>query len=529
MAHACFIYPLPQQLHLDDLKNHLRTLMGLHEKAPVALNRSFYDTFDWRVFLSGGVLEAESHPDGTTLVWRSATNGVVYGSIVQAGAPRFVWDLPSSALRERLTPILEMRALLPKARIETTRHDLRLLNKDEKTVARLTMDQDLLRGRHGRAPRRLGARLRLLPVRGYDKPLQRIRELLENELGLAPMGRDDTLLKALDATGQRPGDYSSKLRLKLDGEMTAAAATQLTLRQLLETLEKNEDGVRADLDSEFLHDFRVAVRRARSALSQIKGVVPDAALDKLRPELGWLGQVTGPTRDLDVYLLKLPGYRDRLPAEVRTDLEPLHDFLVEHQKSEQQRLSKALASPRYRNLKRLWRDVLDTLSTPSPDAVNANRPISEVANNRIWRVYRRVIKEGSAIGSGSPAEALHELRKTCKKLRYLMEFFQSLYPPARIKSLIGALKILQENLGDFQDLEVQAQNLKNFSRQLMEAHSAPAETLMAMGILVADLTERQHQAREAFSARFSEFNRPDHHDLFKALFAAQSLEADHAQ
>ena len=44
----------------------------------------------------------------------------------------------------------------------------------------------------------------------------------------------------------------------------------------LQTLRINEDGVRKDLDSEFLHDFRVAVRRTRSALSQIKGVFPAA-------------------------------------------------------------------------------------------------------------------------------------------------------------------------------------------------------------------------------------------------------------
>ena len=35
----------------------------------------------------------------------------------------------------------------------------------------------------------------------------------------------------------------------------------------------------------------------------------------------WLGQVTGPTRDLDVYLLKLPGYAEFLPPEARGDLD----------------------------------------------------------------------------------------------------------------------------------------------------------------------------------------------------------------
>ena len=42
----------------------------------------------------------------------------------------------------------------------------------------------------------------------------------------------------------------------------------------LDTLEANVEGTRADLDSEFLHDLRVATRRTRSALSQIKAVLP---------------------------------------------------------------------------------------------------------------------------------------------------------------------------------------------------------------------------------------------------------------
>ena len=107
-----------------------------------------------------------------------------------------------------------------------------------------------------------------------------------------------------------------------------------------------------------------------------------------------------------------------------------------------------------------------------------------------------------------------------------MEFFQSLYPEAEIKTLIKALKVLQENLGDFQDLEVQVSNLKHFGQQMLEQGLTAAEAIMAMGILVQGLEQRQHQVRKEFADRFAEFQQAENRRLFKALFAPQpKLEA----
>ena len=85
-------------------------------------------------------------------------------------------------------------------------------------------------------------------------------------------------------------------------------------------MQRNEPGVRADIDSEFLHDYRVAVRRTRSALSQIKDVLPEDKVEHFKTEFGWLGQMTGPTRDLDVYLLQFEHLRNQLPEYMRDRL-----------------------------------------------------------------------------------------------------------------------------------------------------------------------------------------------------------------
>ena len=71
-----------------------------------------------------------------------------------------------------------------------------------------------------------------------------------------------------------------------------------------------------------------------------------------------------------------------------------------------------------------------------------------------------------AITDETPSEALHELRKNCKKLRYLIEFYRSIYSEKDVKPAIKALKILLDNLGLFQDLEVQANKLREFAHQM---------------------------------------------------------------
>lgn len=296
------------------------------------------------------------------------------------------------------------------------------------------------------------------------------------------------------------------------------------LRQQLAALEAQEAGTRAGLDPECLHDFRVAVRRTRSALGQLKASLPAAALKKFRPEFAWLGELTSPTRDLDVYLLKFPGYRDSLPAEVRDDLEPLHRFLQAHRSLAQAKLVEGLDSERFRRLKSQWRAVLDTPEDGcSPP--NARRPLREVADGQLCKALHKAFREGAAITDRSPAAELHELRKTCKKLRYLLEFFQNLYPRQQLGKLIATLKGLQDNLGDFQDLQVQSEALRTFSAQMLEEGEVPPQTLLALGMLVEALRGRQRQARKEFAKRFAGFAKAENRRLLDRLQARKSLAA----
>ena len=310
-----------------------------------------------------------------------------------------------------------MRELSPIFRIRSRVTRLRILNRDEKTVTWLNIEENALPRQQGIRPGKFDNRAVIIPVRGFSKHGKALAKRLQQQ-GLVP-AKTDLMLSVLLTLDIKPGSYSSRLNLKLDPAMRADQASKLVLQRLLDVMLQNEAGTRAATDTEFLHDFRVAIRRTRSALTQIKAVFPKRTVDRYKREFAWLGQITTPSRDLDVYLLNFDDYRDSLPTAVQPDIEPLRTFLIKHQKAENRALVKALDSARYRRLVNSWQAFLEQPVSERSTLKNAGRPVSEVASRRIWSVFRRAIREGDAITQDSPADDLHELRKTCKKLRYL--------------------------------------------------------------------------------------------------------------
>ncbi len=482
---------------------------------PVRL--AYYDSFDWRLYRNGSTLVASAVEGGLILTWRSAETASAL-RLRSPEVPAFAWDFPHGPFQDELARLIEMRRLLPVVAVETEGRLLRILDAQRKTVARAVLQRG--RAEDPAAAHRvqtLPAMLRVLPVRGYDNQHEIVLRFVEASMGLARVEESELRL-ALACIDREPGDYSSKLRLELEPDMPAKEATGLILRTLLGTIEANEEGVRRDLDSEFLHDFRVAVRRTRSALRQIKGVYPPEVVDKFSDEFRWLGQITGPTRDLDVYLLKMADYGVTLPAQVVEELEPLVHFLRQRQEIEQRRMRCSLGEDRYRSLMSSWRELLERPAAAAAEYPNAGRPIREVASEHIWKAYCGVRAKGLAIQPDTPAVALHRLRIACKKLRYLLEFFRSLYDAEQTERLIRTLKQLQDNLGDFNDYEIQQVKLGTFAEQMVESGTTPAKTLMAMGRLIERLEAGQAEERQRLAERFGQFSAKKNHARFKRLF-----------
>jgi CHAD domain-containing protein len=319
--------------------------------------------------------------------------------------------------------------------------------------------------------------------------------------GLAPEAEPspDAALRAL---GRRPGDYSNKVDAAITAAMPAGQAAAAILLRLLDTIEVNLPGTLADTDTEFLHDLRVSVRRTRSAVKLLGDSLPGftpAELAFFAAEFKWVGDLTTPTRDLDVHLLDFEDTARGLTAAKPDDLEPFRAYLEQRRRREFRALARGLRSARFTALTRDWRARLVQASPASPGTAGL------LAAERTRVAFVRVAKRGAAITPDSPAESLHDLRKRCKELRYALEFFAPLHEPAAYAKVTGDLKRLQDCLGDFQDTEIQIGEIRVLAAAMLAQGEAPAVTLLAMGEITAGLAVRQRAARADFERRFAAF------------------------
>lgn len=277
------------------------------------------------------------------------------------------------------------------------------------------------------------------------------------------------------------------------------------LKNLLRTMEANEAGLIADRDPEDLHRYRVSLRRTRSCIGQMKRSLPEDRIAKFKPEFAWLGSVTGPTRDLDVFLHDMKRYRNRLDEMSRPSLEPLLELIQSDKRSAHDRLVAQLDTQRYRSLVSAWRAFLDS-AMDEGEAPETDRPIAEVAADRIRSRYERMIRRGRRLDAMKATDRLHRLRIDGKKLRYLLEFFRGLFPEETVDPLIATLKRLQDHLGGFNDLLVQQNAVSRMVPRLEATGQTPAATFVTVGRLLENLARREHRMRRRFAGEFDRFD-----------------------
>lgn len=469
----------------------------------------YCDSFDWRLYSQGLSLQ---HTGG---LWQ--LQGLDNGEVIAQqkgeapGKSLFVSSLQEGQLKSTIGPLLDIRALLPLVTLNVEVLPYRVLNRDRKTVVRILMERWQPPGDEPEI-----CTVMVKGVRGYDKHLTTVKQCLAG-LGVSQTAPPlPGLGEGLQAKGRAPLDYTSKFNLHLDGDLAARHATIEIYRHLLTTMRENIDGVIADLDSEFLHDLRVAVRRTRSGLSLIKGVLPPETVERFKQDFKFIGTITGPTRDLDVYLLYEEDYKSRVPETLQPGLMAFFNDLGVRRKKEQRRLVNAMRAPRFLEILDSWETFLGNEEMePTP---KADVPVVDLARTIIYRRYKRVLKDGLAIQPSTPDAEYHDLRIQGKKLRYAIEFFCSLFPQKDMAMVIKQLKRLQNNLGDFNDLSVQQDMLTDYLSSMRPGSRRKQEVAAALGGLMSNLHQEQVAVKSKFAATFARFSAEKNVQLFNSLF-----------
>lgn len=506
------VFALTEDFDLDTLLNKIRETYGVEYIGSLQDEKLYLDTWEWSLFHNGmtmtrqGIQYTLQNQEGSLLVCNSGS---------RKKYP--LWsDFNDDEFRKILSSITGIRALIPLFTVSSNTVTFAVRNNDEKVVLRLRMVENSV-SRMEDENRMLDKVLFVEPLRGYKKPFTYVCKHIA-ELGVEQFHGDYNFMaqvhKVLEVD---PNISDAKFSAHLAQDETVGQAISDICMILNSAMLRNLPGTLEDIDSEFLHDFRVSVRRTRSLLSLMKKYLPAEELAHFQAEFKWLGTVTGPVRDLDVYLLKKDDFRAMLPEELYPGLDWFLQALERQRKRQLQKLRESLKSERFQQLLDGWKQFLLDLPTRE-DYPKGQLVCRGVAEKILKKRFKRLLHNGCAITEETPDESLHQLRIEGKKFRYLLEFYRSLFYEDAVDAYLKQMKKLQNNLGDFNDFSVQKEVLVQRLGNMKPGAVHAVEIAAALGGLVVHLGDGQNQVRRKFERTFQEFATEENIRLLDAIF-----------
>ena len=261
-----------------------------------------------------------------------------------------------------------------------------------------------------------------------------------------------------------------------------------------------------------VHRMRVAVRRARSAISLFQPLLDSPALMRASQGLRTLGQILGPARDWDVFMTEtVPPVEAALPEQ--TGLGTLSHAGNRRRRAARAALGTWLSGPDFRlltlDLACLAAAIPVSPDLPVPDLPAPDLPVpdlpvpdlpslAEFAAHSLRRRWKKVISTGRSL-EGLDNPGLHGLRLKAKRLRYAAEFFAPLFPEKAAARFIRRLSVLQERLGVFNDTTV----AEALSREI---NATPG---YAAGLILGFTAARGAGIKPKIAAAWARFRRRD--------------------
>jgi len=492
-------FVVDSQAEVETFLQDLNVAYLCSEKPTRRANEFYYDTFDWRLFNKGLLLKRI----GKYFYLISVSGDVLLKEPGLADKHFFSSDVPESPLQKKIESAAGVRALSEILFLRRKSAQFNVLNKDRKTVVRIFHEQGQISDTS--EDKIVSPILRIIQVRGYEKPYASAIQIAQKS-GLQELVDGKSFFeKALAVIGREPGDYTSGFDVFLEQDSTIEKAFYRICLPLVETMEQNYQGLLRDIDSEFLHDFRVAIRRTRSFISQFKKSFQENEMAFFQDEFKWLGVLTGPVRDLDVYLLMKEQYASMLPVELHNGLEQFFVDLKKTRLRQFEEMQNGLCSERYLRLIAEWKSFLDLNGQVKKEPDRGTQLCRPLALKKIRKCLKKILKKGSKLDLKSSDEDLHRLRIQGKKLRYLIEFFKSFFDAEEIEYFRKQLKKLQDMLGDFNDISVQLEMLSHAQQKLTGRTKRSVAIAAAIGGLITCLSKEHETLRNKFTTVFADF------------------------
>jgi CHAD domain-containing protein len=514
----------------------LSDALWLHHDRLVEISDTYYDTPDYGLLRSGVVLRVRQTQDGRLVTLKGLKRfglGVIHDRLeieapIPTGAPRLDPTAWPAGIRQRVVQSAGERPdLAPVAMLEQSRYFRQVFRGArphseahaagagsapgageaplaELTIERVTVfDPDrtgVRRGEPELAARFAELEVELLPGGGIGD-LREVAELLARRGDLEPSGQSK-FERALRMCASHPPGHGVGVQGVQPG-MTMQEAGRLVWRQQLTEILINEAGARRGEDIEYVHDMRVATRRARAAFELFGSGYRKSAVKGFEKALKRTGRSLGPVRDLDVALLKLQRRRAEAAVEELDEMDALAREWQLARSAAYEELGAWLDSPEYRRFIARFSDFCSTpgqgvrepkvrkRSAPTPTQVRHVMPVEVLRRYSAARTYETLFEDLEHVAY----ETMHALRIDCKRLRYSLEPLRHLLG-TDAEALIEQLKGLQDHLGDMNDAVAARERL-----QVMLSDEAADP---AAGAAVERQLEHQEQTIRDLRATFPE-------------------------
>lgn len=479
--------------------------MSLSPSGEKRISDTYLDTEDWRVYRAGYALrirEKAGALEATMKLLSPAGDGEALrrrreiSESLKAGDSSSTLSKSGGPVGERVKALAGHKSLKPLFEVRTRRGTYEVALGEDAT-GEVALDETEIPVEGG-APVAL-RRVEVEVTDGAPASFEPFVEELRRGCGLAP-ATASKFEAGLFALGLSPPEAPEFGPTEISFSLPVGEVAYAVMREQFEVFLKHEPGTRIGEDPEELHDMRVASRRMRAAMKVFEAALPVRS-KKLRADLKWIAGILGEVRDLDVQLEELEGWISEVIPDDREPLGELRGVLEGRRERARKAMLRVLDSRRYERFVEACGAFLKR--GPSRRSKEARRPVLAVGPEVLRRYYRKVRKAGDGISEDSSAVEYHELRKKGKRLRYALEFLSKVYgKPAR--DLRGALKSLQDVLGDHQDAEVAIAHLRELVPEKGRRRALSPRTVFVMGTVAHRYEVRIGELRGLFPDTYSE-------------------------
>jgi len=507
---------LEDDAQLKDLLAALGKKFSLSESGQASYRVTYLDTFDWRIWRKGDVLEYREFGRQKKLLWRDIDHAAMHVEIPLDDCPAFINDIPDWLRPNTLMEITRPRALVEQARSRIQVQDYELRDRDDKVVSRIAIVDENIRQNNNRTGEVLPRRLQVDTLRGYEKSFLRVVKII-HKTGLRVYGKDP-LTRLLNIDERRPCDYSNRLRLQLRHDQRTDEAARQIMLQLIQIMEVNEHGIRDDLDTEFLSDYRLAIQRAHSLLKQLKQVIPEDTRTRFDHDLVWINDETRRLFELNSWLLGFNGFRELLDKDMRPHLDELLDWLRSQRQKAQQDVIKLFENKSYKQFMKRWRIYLDCEVPEHSVLKHAEKPVLKVAGRQIWKTYQKLAGYRAVNERELLQHDLRSMDETCTTLNDLLALSRALYVDAKVAGLAASMQALHTALDDCVERQIQVRSLRQYIKG-MEAKGLQHKKFgQAIAQLLERIQDKESACLQELQSAYKAIVHEDSHDTYKQLF-----------